>query len=1159
MLRVCLPLVFLLIPCATQGQESRLRRVIPDSIQNVFSSRGEEKSATALYDDYAGLPGFGSRKTLAVKPQLPVNSVLPSDMVESMVLTEHLVPAIYIDGVGYVSINHPSLAPWLDEADLDGIEENPSVVMIPEYRLSRQLESAALSSAGSLRGRNTDNATTLSYPKSDQKAPIVVSSERGWVKETEKYVVHFLEGDCSIRQGDDSAQGPCGIVWVDKQRNEYYGTREVTVFLESGPSEDPLKIELGEGQTSTRIYDRKWLGRFYTLATVPTLIMNPQPPQEEEPPILQRALAMMSPDHSVIAQVQYVAETPAPSATKTEGVRFRKVTLNSIGDRLASGSFDVYKGNKDRGIAIITNGVNLVIEGVQGHDMISGDIVDISAENVVAWTSFSPQKLSPGSSFSMEESEDLEVYLEGNIIYRDATRTIEAQRMYYDVKNQIAYVLDAQLSTTIEDIKGLSGAVRIKAEILQQLGDGLFTAKNSLLTTSQLGEPSTSIRSRNMTLNQNVVGTRFGSSEPEARHILVAENNYLAIGKVPVFYWPWMAADLRDPTFYIENLSYGNSSTYGNQIRTKWNPFQILNIPRPKWLKGSVSVSWLERRGIGHGANFSYTPDSFLSCAGPVRGQLDYWGIHDKGTDNLGGGRNGVTYPHSYRYRFSWKHRQEVESLWKFDGPWTITAQVGKESDRNFSNQYFPNTWNNADNNTTGLDLKKYCGNASLQLSTEYALDDFVTNANKLPELKHTWLGQSLLNDRLTWYERTRVGFMDYQTADAPYDWAKDGRYFNYLPWELQPGSTNAIPNPNTPGAPSPQTINSSFEYFSTRHELDAPFNLGPVRCVPYVLGEFAHWGKDRTGKDVQRWYGQGGVRLNLPFWKVDPNCSSRTWYVNGLAHKVDFDAEFSYARADQSMDNLILTDALDSWSLEDFRRRYSVTTFGGGIPLKFDPRYYALRSGLAGSVTAGNTEIADDMTLFRFGVTNRWQTKRGPVGRRHIIDWITLSAHFNYYPQEKYNYGESVGLIDYDFLWHVGDRFSLFSSGLYDTFDEGQRITRLGAIWQRPNRGSVNVMLDQLDGIIDKTYLTLGFSYTMNEKYSMSYSTSFDIREKWEITGHNFMFTRTGEAFRIMIGANYSEYRDDWSISFGIEPVFMRGIASKMQQQSNSMMNQRR
>jgi len=70
---------------------------------------------------------------------------------------------------------------------------------------------------------------------------------------------------------------------------------------------------------------------------------------------------------------------------------------------------------------------------------------------------------------------------------------------------------------------------------------------------------------------------------------------------------------------------------------------------------------------------------------------------------------------------------------------------------------------------------------------------------------------------------------------------------------------------------------------------------------------------------------------------------------------------------------------------------------------------------------------------------------------------------------------------------------------------------------------------------------LSLGISYAMNEKYEMSYTTSYDIRSGWKNVGHNLMFVRSGESFRLLIGAVYSEALSDWSFSVGIEPVFLR------------------
>ena len=71
-------------------------------------------------------------------------------------------------------------------------------------------------------------------------------------------------------------------------------------------------------------------------------------------------------------------------------------------------------------------------------------------------------------------------------------------------------------------------------------------------------------------------------------------------------------------------------------------------------------------------------------------------------------------------------------------------------------------------------------------------------------------------------------------------------------------------------------------------------------------------------------------------------------------------------------------------------------------IPMQFDERFYALRDGLQDWVTSPSTEIADDLTALRFGVEQRWQTKRGPPDDRHIIDWITLRHARDVLPRRR-------------------------------------------------------------------------------------------------------------------------------------------------------------
>ena len=68
-------------------------------------------------------------------------------------------------------------------------------------------------------------------------------------------------------------------------------------------------------------------------------------------------------------------------------------------------------------------------------------------------------------------------------------------------------------------------------------------------------------------------------------------------------------------------------------------------------------------------------------------------------------------------------------------------------------------------------------------------------------------------------------------------------------------------------------------------------------------------------------------------------------------------------------------------------------------VPIRFDERFYALRRGMANYIAAQSTEIADDLFTVRLGADQRWQTKRGPLGNQHILDWMALSTDITLFP----------------------------------------------------------------------------------------------------------------------------------------------------------------
>jgi hypothetical protein len=453
-------------------------------------------------------------------------------------------------------------------------------------------------------------------------------------------------------------------------------------------------------------------------------------------------------------------------------------------------------------------------------------------------------------------------------------------------------------------------------------------------------------------------------------------------------------------------------------------------------------------------------------------------------------------------------------------GDFQLTGELGIISDRNFLEQYYELEWDTFKDATTGLELKRFVDNSSLSLSADARLNEFFTQTEGA-RADHFLFGQPLLFDRLTWHEHTQVGYARMRVAEPPVN-AEEVAAYSQLPWEAEVEGIKA----------------------ATRHELDLPLELGPTKVVPYVLGEAAFWGQDVNGTEVTRLYAQAGVKASLPMWRADPTIRNELLNLSGLAHKVVFEAEAFYAEADQNLDRFPLYDPLDDDPTEAFRRRMAVNTFGQPlgtfVPQRFDERYLALRSNLQGDIASPSTEIADDLMEVRLGVKQRWQTKRGLPGRERIIDWIVLDLDAVLFPDPgRDNFGEAIGLIDYDFQWHLGDRFTLLSDGFYDVFSDGLQQTTFGALISRPEYGNVYVGVRSTEGPITSTLLTGSLSYRMSEKWIATAGASWDFGPTGNI-GQTVALTRVGESFLVKFGINYDASRENLGIAFLVEPRFL-------------------
>jgi len=781
----------------------------------------------------------------------------------------------------------------------------------------------------------------------------------------------------------------------------------------------------------------------------------------------------------------------------------------------------------DQWIAVIESGVNMIVDTSSGN-LFEGlgnvESIDVSADRMVIWTAGMEEPDLTGQR-SQRRDAPLEIYMEGNIVFRQVVAGVGeqvtyARRMYYDVTNQRGTVIEAELLTPVPQYKGM---LRLHAQLLQQTGPQRYSAQNGFLTSSRMGYPGYRIQSGNINYegSQHPIFDPFSgrpiidplTGQPATRYqrLATSQNNLLYFGRLPVFYWPVLAANLEDPTFFIRGVQIKNDQVYGTQVLTNWDAYELLGIGnRPEGTDWQVSLDYLGDRGFGHGTNFSYDRDRLFGVPGPTSGVIDYWGILDHGSDVLGRDRRGIPADKDYRFRLFAKHRQYLPYDMR------LTGELGWISDRNFLEQYYEREWDTLKDQTTGLELKRTQENRSWSVTADARLNEFFTQTEWLPRADHFWLGQSLLNDTFTWYEHTSVGYGWFrQTTVDTTDPA-----FRLLPWEQG---------------------HRQGERLVSRQEIDWPLQLGPVKVVPYLLGELGHWGEDINGNDLQRAYAQAGMRASMPMWRANAMIENRLFNVHGLAHKVVFDAELSFTDANADLEQLPLYDPLDDDSIEAFRRRLAINTFGASpVPGRFDSRYYAVRTGLAGWVTAPSAEVVDNQAALRMGVRQRWQTKRGMPGRRKIVDWVVLDTNATWFPNEtRDNFGKALGLLDYDFRWHVGDRLTLLSDGIFDFFRDGQQVLTVGGFLSRPPRGRLYLGLRILEGPIDSRILSLSYDYLMSPKWISTFGTTYDLGDEGNL-GQRFSITRIGESLLISAGFMVDPARDNVGVRFAIEPRFL-------------------
>lgn len=784
---------------------------------------------------------------------------------------------------------------------------------------------------------------------------------------------------------------------------------------------------------------------------------------------------------------------------------------------------------------------------------------EFSTDNLVAWrrSEQPPENLAGEVVVDPTQPADkrtsIELFLKGNVVVRNkdssptaaaggqfqmTSRTIRADQVYYDVDNNRAIALDADLEVAFG---GMTDTAHVYGKEIQRLGLREWRGVTAGAFSSKLpSDPSVRLQASRLKFVErderptNIFGLPYRTltGAPVGNERLVtAWNARISLLGVPVFYTPYYRADVTEPLGPLLGLGFGNDKVFGTQFYTTWDLYKLLALRAPAGHSWRLQVDELTDRGTAFGTVYAYNNPDFFGFAGPVNGEFRYYGLKDYGADILGLRTYVPDTRQDYRFRLRWQHLQQLYSEREpgtlLPTGWTVTTQnqFAWLSDKNFLEQYAFVDYLTGPNYETFSYTTATNGNYFGSLLFEGGeRRDWITETRWLPRVDAAAIGKSFLDDRVIYSARANAGYAEFLPATTvPYP---------VLPTDQQGLSTGR---------------------FDVQQEASVPVQLGPVRVAPYGVLDLAEYTRDIYGNSVGRVYGGGGVRAGMTLSQVYPDAASELFNVRGLNHKVTFNANYFNAASNVPYTQLPQLDRLNDDQI-DYAYRASVPFFPLFVPARqaaalqaaaalqgdpwFNPQQYAIRR-----LVDNRVDTLDTIQEVQLGVDQRLQTKRGFPGAEHTVDWMVLNTSITLFPAaNRDNYGKGWSFFDYYYLWNIGDRTAITSAGWFDPYDPGTKYFNAGIYLSRPDRTNFYIGYRQTDPLNSKAVIG-NIYYPLTKKYAINAFAAYDFGVGSAIS-NSLSIVRIGTDLTATLGFTYNAIVHNFGVQFSIIPNAVSGTA---------------
>lgn len=1051
-----------------------------------------------------------------------------------------LIRSSWIAGGTFVALAFSVCAPMVNaQGYAQGVSS--SVIQEPIQQAS---QTEAANNSGPVQTLSVNSA----QPIWNDQISVSADFSEGWREgETEVYV---LRGDCLLQQGEIAVKCEQMVMWREHRQTsagipQTGAVERLAVYLEK----NVRYTRDGRDMTDTEMFVR-------LTTTQPTRMKFKHRLPEttgQESPLFQHAVKFLNQPELPpgVEPTQYVVPEDIANPSQLELVQFQPADSSLRRLRIFRRSSQPFNATSRRSddtippeqITTINGGIQVLIDGVSLPDStFEVGTIDLSADRVVIWTEANGSEEFRQEMLQSRDSQ-MQLYLEGNIIIRQGNRKIEASRAFYDARSQRALIIDAELRAYVPQLRS---DIRVRADRIRQLSPDHLHAQNAWTSTSQYGKPGYRIQSTDVYLEnrptQSWLGPQPLTIDPETGQPVRPEslwmtsiNNTFILEDFPLLYTPIVSGPAENPNLPIRNLNISQNRIFGLQAEVTWDLEQIFGMQLPDTIDWVLRTDYYTERGPRLGTDFEYKGWGLMGPNPTSRGDATVDLMYDDDRDNLGRDRRTVPLEENTRGMALWEHQERLP----YD--LLLRTELGYVSDRNYLEQYYESDFDRIKDIETLAYLQQNLDNWSWSLLARPELNDFEASTEWLPKADLYALSEPLFNSLLTYSSHSSVGY-----------------------GMIEPGDPSPFPADDI-WNPLPYLAPVEGMVAMTRQQVDAPFTLGPINFVPFVMGEAAYWDEDLTGSSLDRLVGQAGARAHMMMWKMYPYVQSEIFNLRGLMHKIDFNAEYTYTDSSTNYAGIPQYNEFDENAQERFRRRLLTNTFGGALPLEpgfatspYDPRFYIIRSGAGSSVTSPYHELIEDQQALRFSVRQRLQTKKGPPERTRVEDWMIFEAGAAFFPDsQRDNFGEDFGLIYGDYEWRIGARNKVVANATLDTFGLGQQNWSVGLLSQRSLRGSAYLGYRQNSGgLLNSQTITASYSYVMSPKWISTFGTAYDIGER-QNRGQSLTITRVGEYALMHVGGSYDASKDNLNFTISFEPKI--GPFNSTSTQLSSLLSRRR